>query len=1036
MVTLTIVSDSKYYTELNNSAGHGIEYYSELGKSLGFWQGKLAEKQGLIDKEVTEQDMEKIQHLSKSERLGLDITYSASKSVSLAYSLLGDERIKQAHEEAVKKANEYLEKNLVYTRQGAGGKEHVQANGVAIANFTHFVSRENDPQLHTHSVVLNSVIRSTDGKITALEPKVIFEHQKAIDQIYKNELAHRLQEMGYKIEMVDKHGNFEIVGFSQELLDKFSERKEQVLETAQRLKDSLNTDNEYKIRDIAAIESRQSKEFLSKEELNQIWNKKLEELGITRDDIKQSVEQAKEQVKELSEKKTLEQAKEYINQAWDIIHENESAFTKTKLFEVALRQSMANAIKGEKVMTVKDMEKAFQELVKEKEIIKLKNSELYTTKDMQKIEKEVIDFVKKTNNTEQAFVNDKTQIENAIKEYEKEKGFSLTQSQRDAVYHILQSKDKVIGIQGDAGVGKTTSIEIVAKELEKQGFIVRGMAPTGKAAELLQSEGKIQSQTVDSFLHNFEKNQVVKDIDKYMKEYEKLNQKFENRSWKAWGMLDKKETFESQIKNMVRSEMKAMFGVKDTQKGSWGYEYKDRAYIIEKDGWKAQMVVEYGQRLGVHNEINVYLRDTQTGKITHTRFVPVTNNLSIREMTKEYQSPDKVIQYGKEVWVIDEASMISSKEMHSLMQRAKEANARVVVMGDIKQLRAVEAGKIFEDMQKNGMKTIQMTEKVRQKELEYKETVKAFSEKDFATTIEKLEASGKVHEIKNREENLKSIKEEYLKGDYKKTLIVTAINRNKNELNQAIREELKNQGKISQEGYVFVVKESKNLSAEEKRYSFSYNIGDSVHISRNDMKEMGISSKTNEFWVKEVNHKENSVTISNNKNDFKVDLQKHGDKLSVYSQKQIEISKGDKVMTLKNDRQHGVKNGETWIVKDVDKNGNITIKNDNKEKTFNIKEYNYIDHAYASTVHKSQGMTTEKVIYECSRKTNYNEMYTAMTRGKQEYSIYTNDKQQMYESMKKIQEKTSTIESSKEQVKTSTIEQSTSAKQESISLGR
>lgn len=93
MVTLTVVSDGKYYTHLKEDS-HGIEYYSEKDSVKGFWQGELAKKEGLIGKEVTEQDMERIKGLSKSERLGLDVTYSASKSVSLAYSLLGDERIK------------------------------------------------------------------------------------------------------------------------------------------------------------------------------------------------------------------------------------------------------------------------------------------------------------------------------------------------------------------------------------------------------------------------------------------------------------------------------------------------------------------------------------------------------------------------------------------------------------------------------------------------------------------------------------------------------------------------------------------------------------------------------------------------------------------------------------------------------------------------------------------------------------------------------------------------------------------------------
>ncbi|WP_297212624.1 MULTISPECIES: MobF family relaxase [Thermodesulfovibrio] len=1035
MVTLTVVNDSKYYTHLKEDS-HGLEYYSEKDSVKGFWQGELAKREGLEGKEVTEQDMEKIKGLSNSERLGLDVTYSASKSVSLAYSLIGDERIKEAHEKAVMKANEYLEKNLAWTRQGQGGKEDVQASGVAIANFTHFTSREHDPQLHTHSVVLNSVIRSSDGKITALEPRVIFEHQKALDQIYKNELARNLQELGYKIEMIDRNGNFEIVGFSQEVLDKFSERREQVEQTLKELKENGKFQglNENELRDIARIDSRQSKEFLSKEELNQIWDEKLSELGITREQIKESVESARQDIKELSEKKQFEATKDYVRQSYSIIHENESAFTKTKLFEIALRQSMNDAVKGQKVMTVSDIEKAFNQLQKEREIIQVKGTEYFTTQDMQKIEKSVIDFVRKTNGTEKEFVSNKEVIDKAIKDYETQKGFQMTEDQKKAVYHIAMSKDKVIGIQGDAGVGKTTSFECIKPLLEKEGFVVRGLAPTGKAAEELSKVG-INSQTVDSFLMQFEKTQIVKDIEKYRQEYEKLNQKFENRSWSAPpSLFDKSETWQSQIKNYIVNDIKQTFGLKTEQKGGWGYEYKDKVYVIEKDGWKGQMIVEYGQRFQTYREVNVYLKDVQSGKISHTRFVPVGAGISIKEHQKEYQSPERVIQHGKEVWIVDEASMLGSKKMSELMKTAKEAGARVVVAGDTKQMQSVAQGKIFEEMQKRGMNTIEMTQKVRQTEERYKEVVKEFSEKRFQEAIERLDSSGKVHEVQNKQDRIEAIKQEYFKSDYKKTHIVSATNREKNELNAVIRDELKNQGKVNKEGYVFTVKESKNLSAEEKRYAFSYQIGDSVHIARQDMKEMGISSKVNEFQVKGINSKENTITISNGKNDFRVNLKDWGDKLSVYSQKQIEISKGDKVMTLKNDKKFGVKNGEMWEVKSVDKDGNITIKNNNKEKSFNIKSYNYIDHGYASTVHKSQGMTTKKVIYSVSEKTNYNEMYTAMTRGKEGYSIYTANKQEMYKSMQREQEKTSSLErESKTQTEHS---RSAAAAEQSHSLGR
>lgn len=1002
MVGLSIVSDIGYFTNVKNE--HGIEYFSEKGQSIGYWSGALSDQLSLNGK-VKEEDINKL--TQDYERKGLNISYSAPKSVSLAYALLGDQRVFEAHREAVAVANKWLEQNLAETRQGAHGKERVPASAVAIANFDHFTSRSNDPQLHTHSVILNTVKRSTDGKLTALEPKKIFEYQKALDQVYKNELASKLQELGYKVEMVDKHGNFEIHGFDEKVLEAFSERRQQVLETAEKLKNELQTNNELKIKDVAALESREKKEFLSKDELNRLWDQKLQKLGLTKEDLQKNVAVAK--VKIINN----EQIKEYIKEATKIIHENESAFTKEQLTEIALRQSLSQS-SSEKVLTVEQLDKAFKELKKEGFIKELRGGH-FTTKEMQKIEKEIVNFVQKTNNTKEAFVKDKGEIERAISAFEKEKGFTMTGDQRNAVYFLCSSRDVVTGVQGDAGVGKSTSIEVFKNLLEEKSVVIRGLAPTGKASEVL-SESGIKSQTIDSFLLRSKSMMVVDDIKKYTEKYNEINKKFENKSWQTFpGFGSKKETIESQIDNFLKKQD--------------GKEITNRAYEIKKGDFFAKLLVEHKTLVSGVRQTHTWFKNEKTGEIKHTVYFIAGNNISIKEQTESFKNPSEVIERGKEVWVVDESSMIGSKNMKELLDMAKNAGARVILMGDTKQLKAVSAGKIFEDLKKNGMHTIEMTDKVRQKNKEYKDLVHELGEKKWDQVKVKLEQQGKVFEIQNKDERFNAVKNEYLKNDYKSTLIVTSTNATKNELNQAIRSELQQRGLIDKNQYAFTVRESKNLSAEEKKFAFSYSPGDVVMINKNDMKNMGISSRKNEFQVKSIDIKNNKILVSNGKNNFEVNTKNYGDKLSVYSEKTLQLAVGDKVMTLKNDKALKVNNGETWMVKNIDQRGNITLQNNEKEKTFNIhKDYNYIDHAYASTVHKSQGMTVNKVIFDCSMKTNFNEVYTSLTRGKQEYSIYTFDKKEFYDKMKDEQQKTSTLEQNKSSEKIKDAETVKSAK--------
>jgi len=110
MISLSVVSDAGYFHSMGSE--HAMEYFSENQKVDGFWQGILAEKEGLVGKEVTQQDVERIAGMVKNgERLGLNITYSAPKSVSVAYAILGDKRIKEVHENAVFKRKKKRQKN-------------------------------------------------------------------------------------------------------------------------------------------------------------------------------------------------------------------------------------------------------------------------------------------------------------------------------------------------------------------------------------------------------------------------------------------------------------------------------------------------------------------------------------------------------------------------------------------------------------------------------------------------------------------------------------------------------------------------------------------------------------------------------------------------------------------------------------------------------------------------------------------------------------------------------------------------------------
>src|SRR5271163_4744861 len=163
-------------------------------------------------------------------RAGWDATFSAPKSVSLTALVGGDDRVREAHRQAVTTALTELER---YTQARIGGNNPAETTGKFIAaKFEHDTARPVDgyaaPQLHTHAVIFNITERE-DGSTRALQERAFFESQQFATAVYQSALTHQLRNMGYEIE-TGKSGAPEIKGYSQEYLDASSPRSQQIRE--------------------------------------------------------------------------------------------------------------------------------------------------------------------------------------------------------------------------------------------------------------------------------------------------------------------------------------------------------------------------------------------------------------------------------------------------------------------------------------------------------------------------------------------------------------------------------------------------------------------------------------------------------------------------------------------------------------------------------------------------------------------------------------------------------------------------------------
>jgi conjugative relaxase-like TrwC/TraI family protein len=207
----------------------------------------------------------------ETRRAATDFTFSAPKSVSIAALVQGDRRVVEAHDQAVKSVLTEMEEQFSQTRiRTEQGQIKVSTDNLLVGIFRHEKSREQDPQLHSHALVMNCT-QLSNGQWRSLSNELIVHHSKFLGQVYQNELAHQLSECGYEIEQRN-NGQFELKGYT-ELKETFSTRRRQIEEHLAPLESPT-----LKQREHAALTTRQAKVQIDAEVLSQRWEEKLDSL--------------------------------------------------------------------------------------------------------------------------------------------------------------------------------------------------------------------------------------------------------------------------------------------------------------------------------------------------------------------------------------------------------------------------------------------------------------------------------------------------------------------------------------------------------------------------------------------------------------------------------------------------------------------------------------------------------------------------------------------------------------------------------------
>ena len=468
------------------------DYYTQGDPDLQSdtqWQGSGAENlhlSGPVDKAVFQQLLHGQTPEGKSlhskaikadnHRAATDYTFSAPKSVSIAALIQKDKRVIQAHDQSVKTALAVLENRYAQTRvrRGPGIREKVNTNNLIAATFRHETSREQDPQLHTHCVVINAT-QLENGKWQSLSNEEVLNNQKLLGEIYQNELAVQLRKSGYEIEP-NGSGQFECKGYDESLLNLFSTRTQQIEQYIERweaaLKESGGKPLQASQKKQATLATRLRKKSVPREVLLDGWHRAIN-----------TGEVMLPATPEALQKEPTRQAQAAAVEGVNHASERESVFRVERAERFALEHHLG--------------EQSFAELqtaMKAAGLLPAKNR--HTTQAAIERELDTIAVMQSGQNQVNPIASEQQVNRLLLPEY------SLTEGQRQAIEKTALSTDRFIAWQGVAGAGKTYSLRLLTQLAKEQGYEVTGYAPSAQAANVLSEEANIESNTVARLLHS------------------------------------------------------------------------------------------------------------------------------------------------------------------------------------------------------------------------------------------------------------------------------------------------------------------------------------------------------------------------------------------------------------------------------------------------------------------------------------------------------------------------------------------------------
>jgi conjugative relaxase-like TrwC/TraI family protein len=369
---------------------------------------------------------------------------------------------------------------------------------------------------------------------------------------------------------------------------------------------------------------------------------------------------------------------------------------------------------------------------------------------------------------------------------------------------------------------------------------------------------------------------------------------------------------------------------------------------------------------------------------------------------------------GQVLWV-DEAGLVSSKDMRRLMDVAKRNGNRVILSGDYTQHSSVEAGDAFRLLEKEaGVRLARLTEIRRQTDPGYRKAVEAIAEgtgRAAQKGFDALDKMGCVIEA-SREERHGMLVADYLKAaeDGKSALIIAPTHAEGQKLTESLRTALKERGALGAER-PFIARRSTGWTDAQKGDARNYEPGMVVEFHQN---AKGFTRGDKAV----VTQGENGPTLQKQDGTLGALPVNQADRFEVYRTRTVAIARGDRIRITKNGeakvegqaKRLRLNNGDLFTVEGFTKEGDIRLE----KGRLLPRDWGHFAPGYVDTSYASQGKTVDRVFIAAGNESlpavGRQQWYVSASRGKEMAKLYVDSKEDVRGAIARPNERLSAVE--------------------------